>query len=221
MQYIYYLFIYYSPSLIWTAGSPFVHSTIILDRLVTTPFSCLSCHGSESGSDISFFLLPPSRQIGPTSSGNIEAPLWSYKLGLDNGWVSKDPRDSVGRCKDLGVPNDGFNGQYQGHATGSGGGTIPPSVIASWPWPPVSISNAPVPVAQLPMYTPTGTIVTLPPPSHTGKVKGVDGWANSQDTAPAPTPISGCVYPDAYSTSGVVPLSGCSTGGGSSPTPAP
>jgi len=94
-------------------------------------------------------------KIGPTTSGTVEAPLWSYKLGLDGGWIAKDPRDSIGRCKDLGVPNDGFNGEYSGHATGSGGSLIPSSVIASWPWPPVSISNAPVPVAQLPMYTPS------------------------------------------------------------------
>jgi len=124
--------------------------------------------------------------------------------------VSKDPRDSVGRCKDLGTPND-FNGQYQGYATGSGGGLIPSSVIASWPWPPASISNAAGPASQLPMYTPTGTIVTLPPPSNTGKVRGIDGWANSQDTAPAPTPIKSCTYPDAYSTSGAVPAGGCWT----------
>lgn len=135
--------------------------------------------------------------------------------------MSKDPRDSVGRCKDLGVPNDGFNGQYLGYATGSGGDLIPSSVIASWPFPPVSISNAPVPVSQLPMYTPTGTIVTLPPPSNTGKANGLDGWADDQDTAPAPTPIEGCAYPDPYSTSGVIPPSGCSTAGGTPPTATP
>lgn len=134
--------------------------------------------------------------------------------------MSKDPRDSVGRCKGLGFPND-FSGQYQGYATGSGGDLIPSSVIASWPWPPVSISNAPVLAGQLPMYTPTGSIVTLPPPVNTGKVNGIDGWANSKDTAPAPTPIEGCAYPDAYSTSGVVPASGCATAGGTPPALAP
>ena len=131
--------------------------------------------------------------------------------------MSKDPRDSVGRCKDLGVSNS-FNGQYQGYATGSGGDLIPSSVISSWPYPPPTISNVLVPVNQLPMYTLTGTVTTLPPPTNTGKASGLDGWANNQDTGPAPTPINGCAYPDAYSTSGVVPASGCSTAGGSSPT---
>jgi len=161
-------------------------------------------------------------KIGPTTSGGIEAPLWSYQLGLQGGWMPTDPRDSVGRCSDLGVVTNSFNGEYFSYATGSGGGLIPSSVIASWPWPPASISNAVDQVYQLPMYTPTGTIVTLPPPTNTGKEPNFNGWADSQDTAPAPTPIQGCVYPDAYQTSGVVPASGCSTaGGGVPPTSVP
>lgn len=128
-----------------------------------------------------------------------------------------DPRDSVGKCKSLGVDNSGFNGQYLGYATGTGGDLIPSSVSASFPWPPLLISNAVQAAYELPMYTPTGTIVTLPPPTKTGKQPSLDGWADSQDTAPAPTPIQGCVYPDAYLTSGVVQLTGCSTAGGGIP----
>ncbi|KAG8896576.1 hypothetical protein FRB99_008828 [Tulasnella sp. 403] len=38
-------------------------------------------------------------KIGPSSvSGQVEAPLWSYSLGLQNGWVPKDPRLSTGVC---------------------------------------------------------------------------------------------------------------------------
>lgn len=128
-----------------------------------------------------------------------------------------DPRDSIGKCKSLGVDNSGFTGQYLGYAIGNGGSLIPSNVIASSPWPPLLISNAVQPAYQLPMYTPTGTIVTLPPPTKTGKQPSLDGWANSQDTAPAPTPIQGCAYPDAYQTSGVVPLTGCTTAGGGIP----
>jgi len=160
-------------------------------------------------------------KIGPTASGDIEAPLWSYQLGLQGGWIPTDPRDSVGKCKSLGVDNT-FNGQYSGYATGSGGGLLPSSVIASWPWPPPTISNAPDPVYQLPMYTLLATPVTLPGPTNTGKDPSLSGWADSQDTAPAPTPIQGCVYPNAYLTSGVVQLTGCSTaGGGIPPTSTP
>jgi glucan 1,3-beta-glucosidase len=111
-----------------------------------------------------------------------------------------------------------FNGQYLGYATGSGGALIPSNTVALNPFPPASISNAAYPASQLPMYTPTGTIVTLPPPSDTGKSPSLDGWADNQDTASAPTPIQGCAYPNAYSTTGVVPLTGCSTAGGSTPT---
>lgn len=128
-----------------------------------------------------------------------------------------DPRDSVGKCKSLGVDNSGFNGQYLSYATGTGGDLIASSVIASSPWPPVSISNAGVPAYELPMYTPTGTVVTLPPPTSTGKEPSLDGWADNQDTSPAPTPIQGCNYPNAYLTTGVVPATGCSTAGGGVP----
>ncbi|KAF9783864.1 glycoside hydrolase family 5 protein [Thelephora terrestris] len=156
-------------------------------------------------------------KIGPTASGDIEAPLWSYQLGLQGGWMPTDPRDSVGKCKSLGVDNSGFNGQYLNYATGTGGDLIPSSVIAASPFPPLTISNAPSPVYALPFYTPTGTVVTLPPPTNTGKDSSLNGWADNQDTAPAPTPISGCNYPNAYTTNGVVPLSGCSTAGGGVP----
>lgn len=156
-------------------------------------------------------------KINPTASGDIEAPLWSYQLGLQNGWMPTDPRDSVGRCKSLGVDSSGFDGQYLSYATGSGGDLIPSSVIASWPWPPVSISNAPASVYLLPEYTPTGSVITLPPPTSTGKDPKLDGWTDDQDTSPAPTPIQGCNYPDAYQTNGVVPASGCFTAGGGVP----
>lgn len=156
-------------------------------------------------------------KINPTASGDIEAPLWSYQLGLQNGWMPTDPRDSVGKCKSLGVDNSGFDGQYLGYATGTGGDLIPSSVSASFPWPPVEISNAAVLGYQLPNYTPTGTVVTLPPPTNTGKRPSLDGWADNNDNSPAPTPIQGCNYPDAYQTSGAVPATGCSTAGGGIP----
>jgi hypothetical protein len=78
-------------------------------------------------------------------------------------------RDSVGKCKSLENDDSGFNGQYLSYATGSGGDLNPSSIISSWPWPPPSISNGLVPAYELPMYTPTGTVVTLLPPTNTGK----------------------------------------------------
>ena len=53
-------------SLIWAAGSPFVHSTIALERLVTTPL-LMSFNVTEAnqGPDIPFFFFPPPARLDP------------------------------------------------------------------------------------------------------------------------------------------------------------
>ena len=149
-------------------------------------------------------------------NGRVESPLWSYKLGLDNGWLPKDPRDSQGKCAALGVtPAQPFSGSYLPWQTGGdGAGSIPPSVTASYPWPPVSIVGGGAP-SIMPQYTPTGSITTLPPPTFTPSNPNVDGWYNTGDTAPAPTPIPGCAYPSAWaspSAEAVLPIASCSPG---------
>jgi len=154
-------------------------------------------------------------KIGNSTAGKVEAPLWSYQLGLENGWMPKDPRVSVGKCQALGASGNSFDGTFQPWQTGgAGAGTILPSSTQAYPWPPTSISNAVVAVAQLPMYTSTGTVSTLPPPTITATgVSSINGWANNADNGPAPTPITGCTYPDAWdATAAPVPASGCSTG---------
>ena len=43
-------------------------------------------------------------KIGNSSVSNIvESPLWSYKLGFENGWIPADPREAAGMCASLGV----------------------------------------------------------------------------------------------------------------------
>ncbi|EDR10975.1 glycoside hydrolase family 5 protein, partial [Laccaria bicolor S238N-H82] len=38
-------------------------------------------------------------KIGNSSvSGTVETPAWSYQLGLENGWMPKDPRQAIGAC---------------------------------------------------------------------------------------------------------------------------
>lgn len=151
----------------------------------------------------------------------VEAPLWSYQLGLENGWMPKDPRVAAGKCASLGIQENAFNGNYLPWQTGdAGAGTFAPSATDPYPWPPASITGVDVAVAQLPMYTPTGTIATLPPPSITATgVSSINGWFNSGDNTPGPTAIAGCAYPDAWdATAAPVPASGCSTGGLSQPT---
>ncbi|KAH9175029.1 glycoside hydrolase family 5 protein [Lactarius sanguifluus] len=146
-------------------------------------------------------------KIGNSStSGTVEAPLWSYQLGLQNGWMPTDPRASIGKCQALGGSQAPFPGTYSAWQTGGpGAGTIAPSVSSSFQWPPSTISNVEgVIYAALPTYTPTGTISTLPPPELTPKVSQDDGWYDSKDTAGAMVTVSGCSYPNAWDSDGVI-----------------
>jgi glucan 1,3-beta-glucosidase len=126
-----------------------------------------------------------------------------------------DPRTAEGKCLSLGTNSNPFDGSYLPWQTGgAGAGTITPTATSAFPWPPPTLADINVNVAQLPMYTPTGTIVTLPPPSITATgVSSMNGWADNADNTPAPTPISGCNYPNAWdAVTATVPASGCSTG---------
>jgi hypothetical protein len=135
----------------------------------------------------------------------IGSPLWSYKLGLEQGWVPTDPRQADGICESLGVPGPAFDGTYKPWQTGgAGAGQIAPAVRAQFPWPPAAISGVGgAAVAVLPTYTPTGTIATLPPaqlsPTPAHKVNQGNGWTDNSDTAGGPAEIPGCVYPNAWS----------------------
>ncbi|KAI0628059.1 glycoside hydrolase superfamily [Trametes polyzona] len=161
-------------------------------------------------------------KIGESATTNtVQAPLWSYKLGLDNGWMPKDPRAAVGTCAKLGVAGQPWGGSFQAWQTGgAGAGTIAPAATADIPaWPP-ALTNVPAASASLvPQYTSAASPVTLPPQTLT-TTAGVtptasvgNGWFNAQDTAPAVTPISGCAYPNAWDAlSAQIPLSGCQPG---------
>ena len=152
-----------------------------------------------------------------TATNTVQAPLWSYKLGLENGWMPKDPREAVGKCASLGVDGEPFNGQYQPWQTGgAGAGNIEPAATQDLVWPPASFTDVPAgEMALLPQYTPTGTVVTLPPPTFTasGTASVGNGWFNTQDNAPAVTAIAGCAYPDAWNAEDAqIPLAGCLPG---------
>ncbi|KAI0628401.1 glycoside hydrolase [Trametes polyzona] len=156
-------------------------------------------------------------KIGPSSTTNtVRAPLWSYQLGLRNGWMPKDPRTSSGKCQHFGIQMAPFNGQYQPwQIGGAGAGNIAPDATANLPWPPQLNNVDPGDMPRLPQYTPTGTINTLPPPSFSTPGITVtaavgNGWANPQDKTPAQTPIPGCAYPDAWDAVGAaIPANGC------------
>jgi glucan 1,3-beta-glucosidase len=156
-------------------------------------------------------------QIGNDSVTNtVQAPLWSYKLGLDNGFIPTDPRQAAGLCNKLGVLGAQFSGTYPATATGGGGaGTLVPSATESFgTFPPTSIAGVPAgQVSLIPTYTATRAPLTLPPPSYTSVDSNVqlpNGWFDNQDTAQIVFPVSGCVYPDAWlAASSPVPASAC------------
>lgn len=145
-------------------------------------------------------------KIGNSSTtGTVGSPLWSYKLGLQLGYMPTDPRASVGVCAALGDSGTPFDGTYLPWQTG---GTGAGAVAATAAWPPASISGAGGAVALLPTYTPTGVVETLPPTSLTSTPAGVtvgNGWYDASDTASAPTPIAGCTYPNAWAAGDVAP----------------
>ncbi|KAJ7739701.1 glycoside hydrolase [Mycena maculata] len=153
-------------------------------------------------------------KVGNSSAGIIEAPHWSYSLGLENGWMPTDPRESVGQCGNI-SPFDGPLSAWQ--TGGAGAGTIAASVTSALAWPPGLISfagSASSAQSVLPSFTPSGTPVTLPGPTFastsgvaapTASIDVGSGWQNTQDTAGMMGPIAGCSYLDPWIGSTVSP----------------
>ncbi|KAI0666164.1 glycoside hydrolase [Trametes maxima] len=143
-------------------------------------------------------------KIGNSSvTGKVEAPLWSYQLGLENGWIPTDPREALGLCQSLGyAQNVPWDGQYQSWQTGgASAGQIAATAVASFSqYPPPEISNVSGEnPAQLPMFTATSAVPTLPTPTFSAAtVTAGDGWADAADTSLAAAPVAGCVYPNAW-----------------------
>lgn len=126
-----------------------------------------------------------------TTWGTIASPLWSYKHGLEGGWMPTDPREATGACGG-GSP---WVGPLPASKTGGpGAGTIPAAYAAAHTWPPASLSGV-ANAATLPTYTPTGTIITLAPATNSAGVDPGNGWANAADRQGLYTPIAGCDYP--------------------------
>ncbi|KAL0562957.1 hypothetical protein V5O48_019121 [Marasmius crinis-equi] len=125
-------------------------------------------------------------------SGKVESPAWSYSLGLQNGWIPKDPREANGAC--------GNTSPFIGTIT-DGTGQVD---LSKYPWPPKSITLAGSPT-NLPRYTDTGSVPTLTAATYTVSgakpTKTVDmgnGWNNPNDKTGYAAEIEGCKYPDAW-----------------------
>ncbi|PAV23602.1 glycoside hydrolase family 5 [Pyrrhoderma noxium] len=136
-----------------------------------------------------------------TWDGRVMSPQWSYKLGLENGWMPTDPREATGKCGGGSI----FEGPLAASATGgAGAGTLVASGTANLQWPPATISNAGA-VTLLPSYTPTASIPTLVGPTFTvteskttSTVSAGNGWQNAADTSGMMTDIASCTYLDPW-----------------------
>ncbi|CAL1705012.1 unnamed protein product [Somion occarium] len=137
-------------------------------------------------------------KIGNSSvTGKVEAPAWSYQLGLQEGWMPKDPRQAIGKCG--GKNPVGALKPWQ--TGGAGAGQLDADFTSSYAWPPTSISQGGA-ATLLPSYTPTGTVRTLAAPTFTksagGGVDAGQGWVNTADTAKGMVPIATCSYLDPW-----------------------
>ncbi|KAG8905076.1 hypothetical protein FRB99_000724 [Tulasnella sp. 403] len=153
-------------------------------------------------------------KIGNSSiSGTVEAPFWSYSLGLENGWMPTDPREAIGACGG-GSPASALKPSMTG---GAGSGNFAADVRAANPWPPTSLQPGGLQPNQLPSYTQTGTIPTLPAPTFTNakgqNVNSGGSWTDQSDTTPIFTPISSCTYPDAWNANGIAVPPPCPAAG--------
>ncbi|EPQ58738.1 hypothetical protein GLOTRDRAFT_12654, partial [Gloeophyllum trabeum ATCC 11539] len=151
-------------------------------------------------------------KIGNSSvTGKVESPAWSYQLGLQNGWMPKDPRVADGTCGNTAPWQPPLKPSQTG---GSGAGQIPASVSSSFAWPPTVISNAGA-VTLLPSYTQTGSIPTLTAETFSSAkstISAGNGWANSADSAGMYVPVATCNYLDPWIGDAAPPSPLCSGG---------
>ena len=151
-------------------------------------------------------------KIGNSSvTGKVEAPAWSYQLGLQQGWMPKDPRAAAGVCDSTAPWTPPLQPWQTG---GAGAGQIPASFTSQYAWPPTLVSNAGA-ATLLPTYTATGPLVTLPGPTFTASGMTAtpsvgSGWQNTADNAGMNVPIPTCSYLDPWVGSAAPPVPLCS-----------
>lgn len=140
-------------------------------------------------------------------------PSWSYSLGLDLGYIPKDPRAHRGACYNLAAkyqnippPQIPYAGALAASATGGGNGQIDAAQTSTYgQWPPATIQNMGVStippalnVDDLPTYTATApSLVVTASPSITKPALHTPVLTSAYFT-----PIRGCKYPDAWGGAG-------------------
>lgn len=151
-------------------------------------------------------------------------PFWSYSLGLQQGWMPKDPhaeapnacQSEASRQSTTVAATTSWSTSFSAWQTGKAS-TYSPNVGKYMDnWPPTSMASISTPMSNLPSYTQTAAILTAPAPTLSVSVQGdptpsVGAWFAPGDDAPMYTPIQGCSYPSqAYNMSGYTPNFPCS-----------
>ncbi|KAK4689910.1 glucan 1,3-beta-glucosidase, partial [Tremellales sp. Uapishka_1] len=150
-----------------------------------------------------------------TTLGYASSPFWHYQLGLEQGWIPKDPRVAGGYCSRNGGGGSVFNGTFPLSATGS----VPTPTLSNQTelasvtvFPPTQLGPSPSfsadQISLFPTFTKTGSRITLASPTATG---AGNGWFNSNDHTGAWVAVTGCSYPNAYNAtaSSLVPTAVC------------
>ncbi|WWC94566.1 hypothetical protein V866_001413 [Kwoniella sp. B9012] len=162
------------------------------------------------------------------STGDIPQPnpFWNYQLGLQQGWIPKDPRTAIGTCEGDGIASNPFSSFSNAAVTGgAGAGMITGSDSSSNPWPPNSLTNiAAGQMQSIYQYTQTGEPITMPAPTFTSPgssatIDAGDGWANpSADSRKAYASFTDCSYPALYSAASITSVANACGAGLTQPT---
>jgi len=149
-----------------------------------------------------------------TVLGTSSSPLWHYQLGLERGWIPKDPREAIGHCASVLGSSQIFDGTLPASATGAGPTTVDAAQTSLHAFPPPTLSPSftGTQLALLPTYTATGKITTLFAPTFSSAPTAAvgNGWNNSADTELAYVAVAGCTYPNAWdAVTATVPAAPC------------
>ncbi|CAE6452954.1 unnamed protein product [Rhizoctonia solani] len=121
-------------------------------------------------------------------TGQVNSPLWSYKLGLERGYMPTDPRTAAGSCANSHPRTATFTPHAQD--------TITAAYRAAHPFPPRTIVDA---TGGLATYTETGAPVIMPAPEFSGvsvPTRQSGTWEHDWE------PAAGCTYPDPWNSVG-------------------
>lgn len=137
------------------------------------------------------------------------------RLGLENGFMPRNPRLSTGACpailagQGLTLTSNPAPALVPWMTGGAGAGTIQtPAQLVDFAWPPAAIDGTPV--ANLPTYTPTGVVPTLPVPNPTSYPAGFsstadaggEAWQSRVNSGGYYAPVAGCPYPNPWEGAG-------------------